>query len=66
MLHGPKSKHVYTSNRMLIASTNHLAHEGMLESLGLVATEGRYLSGVIHCYKWSANDAGRCAGCDTK
>ena len=66
VLHGPKSKHVYTSNRMIIASANHLAYDGTLVKLGLVETEGRYLSGVIHCYTWSANDAGRCADCSTK
>lgn len=28
VLHGPKSKHVYTSHRMITAYSNHLAHNG--------------------------------------
>lgn len=36
VLHGPKSKHVYTSNRMIIASANHLAYEGTLVKPGFL------------------------------
>ena len=36
VLHGPKSKHVCTSNRMIIASANHLAYEGTLVKPGFL------------------------------
>lgn len=67
VLHGPKSKHVYTSHRMLIASTNHLAYEGTLvKPRFFVAAEGRCLSEANGSVSKSANDAGGGGGCERK
>lgn len=66
VLHGPKSKHVYTSNRMIIASAHHLAYEGTLVKPVFFAAEGRCLSGANGSVSKSANDAPKAVDVNAK